>query len=95
MTESSRARRSAVQLETFTVDGFMLPDGSYRMSLSQAAECVGLSARNAFDFLQSRTFKTLMGEGYTVSVSEIESNPEQGRGQSRIRALPLEVVSKY
>ena len=84
-----------MQLGTFTVDGFMLPDGSYRMSLSQAAECVGLSARNAFDFLQSRAFKTLMGEGYTVSVSEIESDPEQGRGQSRIRALPLEVVSKY
>ena len=65
------------------------------MSLSQAAECVGLTARNAFDFLRSKTFKRLMGESYTVLIAEIEPETEQARGGSRIRALPLEVVSKY
>jgi hypothetical protein len=40
----------------------MLPDGSYRMSLSQAAECIGKPARGTFDFLQSKTFKRLLGE---------------------------------
>ena len=95
MSESIRATRAIVTIGHFTVDGFMLPDGSYRMSLTQAAECVGLTTRNASDFLQSKAFKSLMGEGYTVPISEIESDPDQGRGQTRIRALPLTVVSKY
>lgn len=95
MTDSTRATRATVTIGHFTVDGFMLPDGNYRMSLTQAAECVGLTTRNASDFLQSKAFKALMGESYTVPISEIESDPDQGRGQTRIRALPLTVVSKY
>ena len=95
MTDSTRAKRATVTIGHFTVDGFMLPDGNYRMSLTQAAECVGLTTRNASDFLQSKAFKALMGESYTVPISEIESDPDQGRGQTRIRALPLTVVSKY
>jgi len=95
MTNSIKATRATIAIGSLTVDGFMLPDGAYRMSLSQAAECIGLSARNAFDFLESRALKSLIGEGYTLSVSEIESEENQGRGGSRIRALPLEVVRKY
>jgi hypothetical protein len=95
MSESIKATRATVTLGSLTIDGFMLPNGEYRMSLSQAAEAVGLTARNAFDFLQSKTFKSLMGEGYTVSVSEIEADENQARGQSRIRVLPLEIVGKY
>ena len=37
MSESMKATRAAVQIGSITVDAFMLPDGSYRMSLSQAA----------------------------------------------------------
>jgi hypothetical protein len=95
MTDSTKATRATIQLGERAIDGYMLPDGSYRMSLSQAAECVGLTARNAFDFLRSNTFKALMGDGYTLSVSELEPDEDQGRGQSRFRALPLEVVSIY
>ncbi len=96
MTESSvRAVRAAVQIGSLTVEGFMLPDGSYRMSQTQAAECVGLSERNAREFLQSKALKSLLGEGYTPANSEIEPDAEQVRGGSRIRALPLEVVGAY
>lgn len=95
MTDSTRATRATVPIGSLTVDGFMLPDGAYRMSLTQAAECVGLTTRNASDFLQSKAFKALMGESYTVPISEIEPDETQLRGASRIRALPLEVVRKY
>ena len=95
MTESVRAVRASVQIGSLTVDGFMLPDGSYRMSQTQAAECVGLSERNAREFLQSKALKTLLGEGYTPATSEIEPDAGQVRGGSRIRALPLEVVGAY
>jgi len=70
MTDSTRTTRATVVIGSLTIDGFMLPDGSYRMSLTQAAECIGLTTRNASDFLQSKAFKALMGEGYTVPISE-------------------------
>jgi hypothetical protein len=43
MTESIKATRASVQIGAMEVDGFMLPDGSYRMSQTQAAECVGMT----------------------------------------------------
>jgi hypothetical protein len=95
VTESVRAVRAPVQIGSLTVDGFMLPDGSYRMSQTQAAECVGLSERNAREFLQSKALKSLLGEGYTPAISEIEPDTGQLRGGSRIRTLPLEIVGAY
>ena len=50
MTDSVRAVPASVQIGSLIVDGFMLPDGSYRMSQTQAAECVGKPARSTFDF---------------------------------------------
>jgi hypothetical protein len=95
MTDSSKATRALVQIGPFSVNGFMLPDGSYRMSQTQAAECVGLTERNAREFLQSKALKSLLGEAYTPAISDIEPDADQLRGGSRIRALPLEVVSAY
>lgn len=95
MTESTKATRATVTIGDLTIEGFMLPDGSYQMSQTQAAGSVGLAPQNASDFLRSKAFKSLVGEGYTVPISEIESLETQGRGGSRIVALPLAVVGKY
>jgi hypothetical protein len=99
MAESVKATRATITLGSLTIDGFMLPDGSYRMSQTQAAECVGLTERNARDFLRSNALKALLGEGYTPAISgkeeiEIESEPGK-RGQSRFLAMALEVVAAY
>ena len=96
MSDTVIATRAIITIGSLSVDGFMLPDGSYRMSLSQTADAVGLAPRNAFDFLQSKGIKSLLGKGYTDSVSSIEiESTDQVRGQSRIRGLPLEVVTAY
>ncbi|MBW4662313.1 MAG: hypothetical protein KME15_26975 [Drouetiella hepatica Uher 2000/2452] len=95
MPDSLKAKRTKVTLGCLTLNGFVLPDGSFRMSLSQAANSVGLTARNTFDFLRSKAFKSSMKDGYTVPVCEIESADPQFRGQTRIRALPLVVLHKY
>jgi hypothetical protein len=84
-----------VQIGSLTVDGFQLPDGSYRMSQTQAAECVGKPEINARRFLSSKAVKTLLGKGYTPDSIEIEPSPGQLRGQGRFNALPLEVVTAY
>ena len=92
-----KATRTTVTIGSLAVEGFMLPDGTYRMSQTQAAEMVGLTQQNASDFLRSKAIKRLLGEGYTPRKNEqVEIEPEgQARGGSRIDALPLEVVSAY
>ncbi|MFN5472772.1 MAG: hypothetical protein ACK6BN_06885 [Pseudanabaena sp.] len=40
MSESIKATRATVAVRGLTVDAFMLSDGSYRMSQTQAAETV-------------------------------------------------------
>jgi hypothetical protein len=94
MTEI-KATRATVTIGNLTIEGFMLPDGSYRMSQTQAAGAVGLKVQNVSDFLRSNALKSLMGESYTPQTSEIEPDESQGRGGSRINAVSIEVVSKY
>ena len=94
MTESVRAVRASVQIGSLTVDGFMLPDGSYRMSQTQAAECIGDDPVYARNFLGSKEGKAILGEGFTPETFEV--NPTgQARGQTRIRGWPLSVVYAY
>ncbi len=97
MTESIKATRASVQIGALEVDGFMLPDGSYRMSQSQVAEAVDKPPVNALRFLESKALKSLLGEGYTdYTPEQIEIEPEPSRrGQSRFNALPLEVATAY
>lgn len=75
----------------------MLPDGSYRMSQTQAAETIDESPVYALRFLRSNDSKALLGEVYTDYTPEsVEFEPEPGkRGQTRINALPLDVITAY
>jgi hypothetical protein len=94
VSTDDKAKRATVEIGQQPVDGFQMPDGSYRMSQTQAAECVGKPQRNAGRFLESKGIKALRGEGYTPDSIEVDS-PEQGRGQTRFNALPLDVISAY
>ncbi|NET61500.1 MAG: hypothetical protein F6K47_36885, partial [Symploca sp. SIO2E6] len=97
MTESIRAARASVQIGSQQIDGFMLPDGSYRMSQAQVAQAVDKPPVNALRFLGSKAIKSLLGQGYTdYTPEQIEIESEEGkRGQSRFNALPLEVATAY
>ena len=55
--ESAKATRATVQIGSLSVDGFMLPDGSYRMSLSQIAECVDLALETLSIFCAQKASK--------------------------------------
>jgi hypothetical protein len=105
MSESIKATRATVVIGTLTIDAFMLPDGNYRMSLSQAAECIEKPARGTFDFLQSKAFKRLLGEvqgtfdflpdSYQPENLTVDIGESGIQGQTRIRGLPLEIVALY
>ncbi len=96
MTTNDKAQRATVQIGPLSVDGFQMPDGSYRMSQTSAADAVGIGRQNVSDFLRSKAIKALLGEGYTGQIFEIEvDSTEQRRGQARINAVPLDVVVAY
>ncbi|QQE67453.1 hypothetical protein GFS31_41660 (plasmid) [Leptolyngbya sp. BL0902] len=96
MTANDKAQRATVQIGSLSVDGFQMPDGSYRMSQTSAADAVGIGRQNVSDFLRSKAIKALLGEGYTGQIFEVEvENTEQRRGQARINAIPIEVVIAY
>lgn len=94
MTTGDKAKRATVAIGPVAIAGFQMPDGSYRMSQTQAAECVGKQQRNAGRFLESNGIKALRGEGYTPDTIEVDPT-DQVRGQARFNALPLDVVSAY
>ena len=94
MSESQKATRAIIPIGPIQVDGFMLPDGSYRMSQTQTAECIGDDAIYARRFLKSRELKALLGEGYTPDTFEVDSTG-QVRGETRIRGWPLDLVYAY
>ena len=95
--ETVKAQRAIVRIGDLEVEGFMLPDGSYRMSQAQSAEAIEESPVYALRFLRSKDSKALLGEAYTDYTPEsVEVEPEPGRrGQTRINALLLDVVTAY
>ena len=97
MTDTVIATRATITIGPLSVDGFMLPDGSYRMSQKNVADAVGKPAMNASRFLGSKAIKGLLGGDYTDhGLEQIAIGTGEGkRGQSRINALPLEVVTAY
>ncbi len=100
MSESSTATRAAIQIGTrvgtLIVDGFRLPDGSYRMSLTQSSGAVGFGPQNASDFLSLKAVKSLLGQGYAVNDSQIELAPSSHtRGRRRFRSMSLDAVVAY
>ena len=86
MSESIKATRATVAIGGLTVDAFMLPDGSYRMSLSQAANCIGKEAQGISNFLRSKALKRLLEkavgtsnflpESLTLPILESVYNPD-------------------
>ena len=75
----------------------MTPDGSYPMSQLQAAECIGMNSMSTWRFLQSKAFKALRGKDYTDRAFEriaVEAT-DQTRGETRIDAIPLNVVMLF
>ena len=97
MSDTVIATRAIITIGPLSVDGFMLPDGSYRMSQSDTAKAIDLGRQSLSDFLRSKAIKRLLGEGFTgQKFEEISINPEERvSGRSRFNATPLDVVSAY
>lgn len=94
MTNSQKATRQMISVGSLEAEGFMLPDGSYRMSQTQVSEAIGDDAIYARRFLDSKALKALAGSDYTPDTFEVSSEG-QSRGQTRIQGWTLETVYAY
>lgn len=94
MTSEQKATRQIISIGNIEVEGFMLPDGSYRMSQTQAAAAIGEEEVYARNFLAAKGVKQLLGLSYTPETFEVDAT-EQARGQTRIQGWTLEMVYTY
>ena len=79
MTTGDKAKRATVAIGPSSVEGFQMPDGSYRMSQSGAATTINESPVYALRFLASRDSKALLGEAFTdYTPEQIEVEPSPG-----------------
>ena len=75
MSTGNKAKRSTVVIAPLSVDGSHVPDGFYRMSQAQTAECIGITPQNASNFLRSKAFKALQdSESTDQGFETIESD---------------------
>lgn len=97
MTDTVIATRATISIGPLSVDGFMLPDGSYRMSQADVARAVDLGRQSLSDFLRSKAIKSLLGDGFGSQKFEKISIQSEGQreGRRNFNATPLEVVSAY
>lgn len=66
MTDSTKATRADIQIGSLKADGFMLPDGSYRLDLNYVTSQVGSFVENFECFLNSRFELLDKWDGYKV-----------------------------
>lgn len=85
-----KAQRAAVRFcSSVEVDGFLLPDGEFRVGKSSASLALG----HHQDYLSrlpkksEKQFKALLGEGYTNSPIPVEFNIERGSVRSETISL--------
>jgi hypothetical protein len=65
MTKTVKAKVTPVPFGVITVDGLMLPDGSFGISVSQAAELLHFATPNN----ATKAVKALLGKGFPLSSS--------------------------
>ena len=94
MSDTVTATHATITIGPLSVDGFMLPDGSYWMSQTQVAECINENSINAVDFLESKTLKALRGEGYTPQTFEV-SLEKHSKGKIPIQGWSLDIVYAF
>ncbi|MEO0868350.1 MAG: hypothetical protein AAFY17_07865 [Cyanobacteria bacterium J06642_11] len=100
MSESSQATRTTIQIGTrmgtLIVDGFMLSDGSYRMSLTQSSGAIGFGPQSISDFLSLKAVNSLLAQGDGANDAQLELVPSTHTcGRQHFRAMSLDAVAAY
>jgi hypothetical protein len=59
----TKAKKATFKLGSLVLDGYQLPDGSYRMSATQVAKALNKHAKSVWDFLKGKSPQALPYKG--------------------------------
>jgi hypothetical protein len=87
-------KRAVIPLGSVEIEGFMMPDGSYRAKQAAVAEAIGQDEADIQRFFQSEEMVAELARGHHPECIEI-TNPDQPMPPRRITVLPLPAVTAY
>ncbi len=93
-SNTARAKRTVIQLGNILLEVFLLENGQYRLSQTQVAEAVGKGELSVRQFCRSNSPEALPYKGYTPVKMAVEKD-HQGRGGTRINAIPIDLAAAY
>ncbi|MEH2450608.1 hypothetical protein [Nostoc sp.] len=92
---TTKAKRELIQITGIEVEVFQLPDRSYTMSQTQAAQAVGKSESSVRRFLAQKNSKGNDSKGFQFAEISVEKDWEgQGNNQT-VKAIPIDIVFKF
>jgi hypothetical protein len=87
--KTAKAERATIHLGDIPLEVFQLPDGTYRLSQTQAAEAIGKDEISFRDFLKSKSPEALPYKGFRSEKIGISDN------NSKIAAIPIKLAAAY
>lgn len=86
---SNIEKAQVVFCEGVTVDGYRLPDGSFRVSITTASEAVEYRRAWLSENISrgANTFKTLQGLGFSQDILEVRTESNAGPRQTKLISL--------
>lgn len=88
------AERATIYLGNILLEVFMLPDGQYVLSQTQVAQSVEKDELSVRQFGKSKSPEALPYSNYTSVKMSVEKD-HQGRGGTRINAIPIGLAIAY
>jgi hypothetical protein len=90
----SEVKQALIPLGSTKVQGFMMPDGSYRIRQSAVATLIGQDESDVYRFFQSGDSPAVQAQNYPPECIEI-SDSEQPIAPQRITVLQLPAATAY
>ena len=87
-------KRAVIPLGSVEIEGFMMPDGSYRAKQAAVAQAIGQDEADIQRFFQSEEMAATFVKGHRPECIEV-ANPDQLIPPERITVLPLPAVTAY
>ncbi len=92
----NKAVRLRIEISGIEIEVFMLPDGSYVMSQSQAALAVEISSVYVLRFLEQKRLKASDSNSYRFFIFDFDSGKKSQRGgNGKIKAVSIDIASEF
>jgi hypothetical protein len=88
---SQKAVGVKINLGSIEINGYMLPDGSYRLSKGQSCDIVGLDRKRLSQLQEKNSLKAIIGAGSSLSQKELTKYNVAGQN-AKVDLIPIEMA---